>query len=157
LPALERRCPVARGLAVVHGRVATTTTTAPATAAARHPAAVGGKAPAAHPHAPWEEQLEEQPLELLAEYHVDDEVDGRVDRHQQVADLDQLVDGDAVESLYHVRYERPHVAQQKHDHHAQQHGGQPDLLLLQPGQPLPLSVGSPHLQHPPPVKTLICD
>jgi len=142
LPALERRRPVARGLAVVHGRVATSA------AAARASAAVGGEVPAAHPHAPREEQLEEQPLELLAEYHVDDEVDGRVDRHQQVADLDQLVDGDAVERLHHVRYERPHVAQQEHDHHAQQHGGQPDLLLLQPRQPLPLSVGPPHLQHP---------
>jgi len=141
LPALESRRPVARGLAVVHGCVATSA------AAARASAAIGGEVPSAHPHAPREEQLEEQPLELLAEYHVDDEVNGRVDRHQQVADLDQLVDGDAIERFHHVRYERPHVAQQEHDHHAQQHGGQPDLLLLQPRQPLPLSVGPPHLQH----------
>jgi len=94
LPALERRRPVACGLAVVHCRVAST-----ATRAARTAPAVGGQVPAAHPHAPREEQLEEEPLELLAEYHVDDEVDGRVDRHQQIADLDQVIDGDAVERL----------------------------------------------------------
>jgi len=125
LSALERRRPVARGLAVVHRRDDTR-------AAAWSSPDVSGEVPAAHPHAPREEQLEEQPLELLAKYHVDDEVDGRVDGHQQIADLDQVIDGDAVERLYHVRYERPHVAQQEHDHHAQQHGGQSDLLLLQP-------------------------
>lgn len=142
LPALERRRPVARGLAVVHCRVATT-----ASLAARAAPAVGGQFPAAHPHAPREEQLEEEPLELLAENHVDDEVDGRVDRHQQIADFDQVIDDDAVECLYHVRYERPHVAQQEHHYDAQQHGGQSDLLLLQPRKPLSLSVSPPHLQH----------
>lgn len=143
LPALERRRPVARGLAIVHCRMATT-----AIRAARAAPAVGGQVPAAHPHAPREEQLEKEPLELLAEYHVDDEVDGRVDRHQQIADLDQMIDGDAVERLYHVRYERPHVAQQEHHYDAQQHGGQPNLLLLQSRKPLSLSVSPPHLQHP---------
>lgn len=125
LPALERRRPIARGFTVVHGRVATDAT------AARTSPAVGGKVPTAHPHAPRKEQLEEQPLELLTEYHVDDEVDRRVDRHQEVTDFDQMVDGDAVERLNHVSYERPHVALEEHDHHAQQHGGQPDLPFLQ--------------------------
>lgn len=135
IPALERGgAAVARGLAVVVDRGAAD--------------AAVGPVPAAHPHAPREEQLEEQPLELLAEYHVDDEVHGRVDGDQQVADFDQLVHRDAVERLGHVRYERPHVAQQEHDDHAQQHGGQPDLLLLQPRQPLPFPVGQSHLQHP---------
>jgi len=141
LPALERRRPIARGFAVVHSHVATAAT------AVRASPTVGGKVPSAHPHAPRKEQLEEQPLELLAEYHVDDKVDRRVDRHQKVADFDQMVDGDAVERLHHVSYERPHVALEEHDHHAQQHGGQPYLLFLQTRQPLPLSVGPPHLKH----------
>lgn len=93
LPALERRRPVARGLAVVHR---------PVVAVAARTAAAVDRMPAAQQHAPREEQLEEQPLELLAEYHVDDEVDGRVDRDQQVADLDQLIDRYAVERLGHV-------------------------------------------------------
>lgn len=136
MPAFERHAAVASRLAVVDGRVVAVT--ACGTAAVR-------RVPAAQPHAPREEQLEEQPFELLAEYHVDDEVHGRVDGDQQVADLDQLVDRYAVERLGHVRYERPHVAQQEHDDHAQQHGGQPDLLLLQPRQPLPFPVRQSHL------------
>lgn len=90
VPALDRGRAVARGLALVHGRVAAGTAV--------------DRVPAAQPHAAREEQLEEQPLELLTEYHVDDEVHGRVDGDQQVADLDHLVHRDAVERLGHVRY-----------------------------------------------------
>lgn len=171
MPTLERHGrSVARGFAIVDGRVnagtavnaataavatatAAGTTTATTASAAAAPT-VGRPPTAAQPDAAWKEQLEEQSLELLAEYHVDDEVDGRIDGDQQVADLDQLVDSDAVERFGHVRYERPHVAQQEHDDHAQQHGGQPYLLLLQPGQSLSFPVGHPHLEHINGVKTM---
>lgn len=139
LPAFERRYAVARGLAVVAGHAKGAVDAGAAMAVHR--------VPTAQPHAPREEQLEEQSLELLAEYHVYDEVDGRVDGHEQVAHFDQLIDGDPVERLGHVQYERRHVAQQEHHDHAEQHGGQSDLLLLQPREPLPFPVGQPHLQH----------
>lgn len=123
LAALERRRSVARHLALVNGRMlmvdasteAAATASAAAAAAAEATATVAAVSaataadvdwmvPATHPHASRKEQLEEQPLKLLAEYHVDDEVHGRVDCHQQIADFDQLVHRDAVERLGHVRY-----------------------------------------------------
>lgn len=109
LPALERSAAtgtgtdtaVARGLAVVQASVVIMAT---ATARAADTATVSvTRVPAAYGGAPREEQLEEQSLELLAEYHVNDEVHRRVDGDQQVADFDQLVHCDAVERLGHVR------------------------------------------------------
>lgn len=139
LPALKRWCSVARGLAIVGDRVRA------GRAADDHAVAVH-RVPTAHPHAAREEQLEKQTLELLAKYHVDDEVNWRVDGDQEVAELDQLVHGHAVERLSHVWYECPDIAQQEHHHDAQQHGGQSDFFLLEPRQPLPLSVRHPHLK-----------
>lgn len=101
---------------------------------------------AAHPHAVRTEQLQEQPLELLAEYHVYHEIHGRVYGDQQVAGLHQLVDDDAVKVFQNVRHQRQYIAQHKHDHNAQQHGRQSDLLLLQSRQSLPFLVGSTNLQ-----------
>lgn len=48
------------------------------------------------------EQLEEEPLELLPEYHVDDEVDAGVDCDEEVADFHQLTVDDAVEGFQDV-------------------------------------------------------
>lgn len=98
------------------------------------------------------EQYQEQSLELITEYHVDDEVNTRVNGHQQVAGVDQVGGHVGVqgllqlERLYYVDDEGEQVAHEEDGHHAQEHRRQADLALLQPGEALPLLVRLQHLQ-----------
>ena len=93
------------------------------------------------------EQHQEQPLELLPEDDVDDEVDARVNRDQQIAGVDQdrQVPPGAV-GVDDVDHQRQQVAHEEHRHHAQEHGGQTDLAFLEPGEALPLLVGLADLE-----------
>lgn len=92
------------------------------------------------------EVLDEEALELLAEDDVDDEVDGGVDGDEEVGGLDELVDDEVVEGLEDVVDEGQEVAEEEDDHDAEQHRRQPDLFLLQTGEPLSLLIRPSHLQ-----------
>lgn len=65
--------------------------------------AAGGAAAHRHP-ALAAKIVQEQPFELVAEDAVDDEVDRRVDRHQQVADARHLVHQNVglLEDVHHL-------------------------------------------------------
>lgn len=56
------------------------------------------------------EQKEKQPLKLLPENHVNDEIDATVDRHQQIAQVDHHVQ---IEHVFRLDFERFHNV----DHH----------------------------------------
>lgn len=75
-------------------------------------------------------ELEEYPLELATENHVDDEVDAAVDGHEQIAHLHHPVWWILDEGLVNVRGQGQNIADQEHHHHAQQHRCQPDLASL---------------------------
>lgn len=72
------------------------------------------------------EEQEEKALELLPKDDVDDEVNARIDRHEQIARVDQLVEdgrvGDDVEGLHAVEHHGREVADEEHYHHAEEHG-----------------------------------
>lgn len=68
------------------------------------------------------EDLEEEPLELLPEDDVDNEVDRGVNGDQEVGDLDELADNDAVESLQDVVDQSEDVADEEDGYHAKKHG-----------------------------------
>ena len=89
--------------------------------------------------------LEEEPFEFLAEDDVDDEIDGRVDGDEQVAQLHHLhrqVDGEALEQVVH---QSQNVAHEEDGHHAQKHHRKADFATLQPRETLPLGVSTTHL------------
>lgn len=66
------------------------------------------------------EQYQKQSLELVTEYHIDDEVNARVNGHQQVAGVDQVdyVEVDVqLEGLDDVDDEREQIAHEEHGHY----------------------------------------
>lgn len=96
--------------------------------------------PALHEQPGRAEELEEYPLELTAEDHVDDKVDAAVDGHQQIADLHHPLRRIRDERLVRVRDHGHYVADQEHDHHAHQHRRQADLAALMTRQLLQVPV-----------------
>jgi len=77
--------------------------------------------------------LAENVLELVAEDAVDDKVDGGVESDQGVGDVVHDLDLDG-HDLEHVADQGQDVADEEDDDDVHQHGGQPDLLALDPGQ-----------------------
>ena len=116
-------------------------------------ASVGGVPPHPQEDPVRAEQHQEQPLELLPERHVDDEVDARVDGDEQVAGFDHVVERVGVEvahvlveALDQVDEEGEEVAREEDGHHYDQHHGQADFSALVSGEARPFSVGLAYLR-----------
>lgn len=87
------------------------------------------------------ENHQKRPLELPPEDAVDDEVDRRVDGHQEIGHPHQLRQ-ENVEVLDDIHQQREDVASQEDADHTQQHGGQSELAFLFPAEGPSLVVGA---------------
>lgn len=63
-------------------------------------------------------QFEEQSFEFFTEYHINNEIYGRIDRHHKVASLYEYVDCFEPESFEKVRRQCYQIAQQENDDYA---------------------------------------
>ena len=77
----------------------------------------------------WAEHLVEDPLELLAKYAVDDEIDRRVDGDQKIRNVIECHHMDA-HNFQDVDYKCKDVAEKEHNHNSHQHRSQTNLFLL---------------------------
>ena len=91
------------------------------------------------------EVTQEESLELVTENAVDDEVDGRVEADEQVADARHLVH-ENVGRFEDVDHHGQDVEDEEDGDDTQQHRRQPNLALLWIGQHRSLPIGLPYLK-----------
>jgi hypothetical protein len=91
------------------------------------------------------EHEEENALEFLAKYHIDDEVHTRIYCHKEIGCLDKAIVDDAEECLENVHDERQNVAAKEHNNDDEEHRRQSNLPFLGATQSLTFSIRQPHL------------
>jgi len=93
-----------------------------------------------------EHYLQKETSEFFAKRDVDEEVDGRVNCDEKVADVDELVVHQSVEWFEYVVDEGEQIAQEENDDYAEEHRRQTDLFLLQSRQSCSLLICQPNLK-----------
>lgn len=84
--------------------------------------------------------LEEQPAKLFPKSDVDNKVDGGIDSDEEIANIDELIINQTVESLQDIIDQCQNVAEEKDHDDTQQHRSQSDFLPLQSSQSRPLLI-----------------